>query len=480
MRAIRLTDLPAGGQGDGGVNSWLSDASGDILQRIAAGAVAANQWMMLKAIDVINTGLRVNLGATWLQDILATMRYLVLPVVGVLFLLQVVTAMLARSPRGLWRAVWGSALGLVLGSACAVLTAGLLLIVDQYSAYLLGDAQTAAQNGIKKAFGMDGAIEASGWLVVTLIAAMGIVAWGVVIGVLFLRKAIIIGTVVFGPFAMAGLASGKTKTWATKWFEVVVALALSKFVISVILTLAYSAVGASVTGDITDAFLGSIWVLLAAFSPLAVLRFAHFAGDQIGAANTSGVAGAWGNARQVGHLGRAGAGAVGGAVGGAAGWVAGRAGPGGRTTAPQTPSAAVGSPGRPTPPTAGQNGSPTRATGTGPDDPITAAGLAGVSPAGNRTAVAGGWAATPAGASSRNPEAPDPQVQPAMDAYLARAAQHRSAVVTPAAAATELGVPYTQADRMFLQYEARGVLGPQQAGGGRRVLTSPTTTGATP
>ena len=67
-----------------------------------------------------------------------------------------------------------------------------------------------------------------------------------------------------------------------------------------------------------------------------------------------------------------------------------------------------------------------------------------------------------------------------MDAYLARAAQHRSAVVTPAAAATELGVPSTQADRMFVQYEARGVLGPQEPDGGRRVFTSPTTTGATP
>ena len=45
--------------------------------------------MMLKAIDLINSGLRVNLGANWLQEILATMRYLVLPVVGLLFLLQV-------------------------------------------------------------------------------------------------------------------------------------------------------------------------------------------------------------------------------------------------------------------------------------------------------------------------------------------------------------------------------------------------------
>ena len=71
---------------DGGINSWLSDTSTDILQRIAAGAVAANHWMMLKAIDLINSGLRVNLGANWLQEILTTMRYLVLPVVGVLFL----------------------------------------------------------------------------------------------------------------------------------------------------------------------------------------------------------------------------------------------------------------------------------------------------------------------------------------------------------------------------------------------------------
>ena len=66
-----------------------------------------------------------------------------------------------------------------------------------------------------------------------------------------------------------------------------------------------------------------------------------------------------------------------------------------------------------------------------------------------------------------------------MDAYLARAAQHRP-VVTSAAAATELGVPYTQADRMFLQYEAQGVLGPQEPDGARRVLTSPTNNGATP
>ena len=38
-----------------GIGDWLSDTSDDILKRIAAGTVEANQWMMLKAIDQINS-----------------------------------------------------------------------------------------------------------------------------------------------------------------------------------------------------------------------------------------------------------------------------------------------------------------------------------------------------------------------------------------------------------------------------------------
>ncbi len=55
----------------------------------------------------------------------------------------------------------------------------------------------------------------------------------------------------------------------------------------------------------SPALLGSVWVLLAALSPLTVLRFVHFASDQIGSANVSGAAGAMGNARQ-GEANRAG------------------------------------------------------------------------------------------------------------------------------------------------------------------------------
>ncbi|WP_420119911.1 hypothetical protein [Nakamurella sp.] len=458
-----------------GVQDWLSDTSDDVLKRIAAGAVNANQWMMLKAIDQINSGLRINVGADYLQDVLGMMRYLVLPLVGLLFVVQVVTAMLARSPSGLWRAVWGSALGLFLGSACAVLTAGLLLIVDQFSASVLGGAQQAAQDGIKKAFAMQGAIEGSGWLVVTLLAGFGILAWATVIVVLLLRKAMIIASLVFAPFAMAGLAAGKTRSWATKWAELVFALALSKFVICAILTLAYSAVASSITGDISDALLGSVWVLLAAFSPLAVLQFVHFASDQITAANTTGTAAALRNASRGVGMTRTGTAALAGGAGAVGGWLAGKAaGNGGKAASPASPAAAVG--GRPDVGSAAGkaagDGKPSALTGSATPSAATSSGDdaqasgAGVEPAGPSPAAATG--------SPVSGESPDGVQWPRMNEYLGRQAQEggHHPLVHPAGAAQALSIPRSQADRMFLVAETQGVLGPQQVDGSRRLLTT--------
>jgi hypothetical protein len=409
--------------------------------------------------------------------------------VGILFLLQIITGLLARSPSALWRALWGTALGLILGSGCAVLTAGFLLIVDQFSAYLLGTGLTKAQGGIKKAFEMHDAIEGSGWLVVTVVAALGILAWVMIIVVLFLRKAMVIATVVFGPFAMAGLASGKTKTWAIKWVEVVFALALSKFVICAILTLAYSAVAGSITGDITDAMLASVWISLAALSPLAVMKFAGFASDQITSANVSGTAGAVGNAKRAAGLSASGASTTAGMVGGAAGFLAGRFSGGKGKAAPTSPATAVGGHGGRAP--AASATSPSAAIGnqsSGASNPKASGATAAASPGSNGGQGSGGSASatTPDATSppassadngpSRSGELPDAEVQPAMDAYVSNTAnQSRSAVVSPIAAATQLDIPHSQADRMFMNYETQGVLGPQQQDGARRVLAAPAT-----
>jgi hypothetical protein len=375
----------------------------------------------------------------------------------------------------MWRAVWGSAFGLFLGSACAVLTAGLLLIVDQFSNYLLGGAQQAAQDGIKKAFAMQGAIDGSGWLVVTLLAGFGILAWATIIVILFLRKAMILATLVFAPFAMAGLAYGKTKSWAVKWVELVFALALSKFVICAILTLAYSAVASSVTGDISDALLGAVWVLLAAFSPLAVLQFVHFASEQITAANTTGTAAALRNAGRGVGMTRHGAAALAGGAGAVGGWLAARSTLGGKPSAPASPAAAVGSrPGTAASPTAGKVAAATPSGTSGPgSSPVAGSSDEGAAGAGDSGAEAP--ALTPAAATGlpARVESPDAVQQPRLDEFFNRAADEtRHPYVHPAMAADALSIPRSQADRMFLYAETTGVLGPQQTDGSRRLLTN--------
>jgi hypothetical protein len=300
-----------------------------------------------------------------------------------------------------------------------------------------------------------------------------------VIVVLFLRKAMIIATLVFAPFAMAGLAAGKTRSWATRWTELVFALALSKFVICAILTLAYSAVASSITGDISDALLGSVWVLLAAFSPLAVLQFVHFASDQVTAANTTGTAAALRNASRGLGMTRTGTAALAGGAGAIGGWLAGKAaGNGGKAASPASPAAAVG--GRPggagsaTGKPAG-GGTASGATGSAPSPASTSQGADATT-----DASASGGAVEPAGpstASTGSPvvgESPDGVQWPRMTEYLSRQAQEggHHPVVHSAGAAQALSIPRSQADRMFLVAETLGVLGPQQVDGSRRLLTT--------
>ena len=50
------------------------------------------------------------------------------------------------------------------------------------------------------------------------------------------------------------------------------------------------------------------------------------------------------------------------------------------------------------------------------------------------------------------------------------AQESRHPTVHPAAAATALSIPRSQADRMFLYAETQGRLGPQQMDGSRRIL----------
>ena len=275
-----------------GIGDILGDQVGGLLRRIASGFIDAAGYLLQVTIDDLNGGLRINLAVTWIQHTLASMRYLVFFLIGIMFALQIVAAMIRRDMRGLGRAIAGSALAILGGAAAAALAAAVLLVVDQFTAFVLGPAQKSAEDAMAHVFAMDGAIDAAGWLVVIIVAGLACLAFLMIHLVLIGRNAMVIATVVFAPFAFAGATTDRTKAWVGRWFELLIALAVSKFVIAVILTLGFTSLAASTTtaggGSTAQVMTGALWLFVAAFSPLATMKFVHFAGGELAAHHTSG------------------------------------------------------------------------------------------------------------------------------------------------------------------------------------------------
>ena len=287
-----MTLMPATQIRPAGVADILGDQIGGLLRRIAQGFVDAAGFLLQVTIDDLNGGLRVDLSAGWIQTVLGQMRYLVFFLIALMFALQVIAAMLRRGHRGLWRAVGGSALALLGGAAAAAIAAAILLVVDQFTAFVLSPAQQSAEDTMVQIFAMDGTIDTAGWLVVIIIAGLACLAFLVIHLVLIGRNAMVIATVVFAPFAFAGAATDRTKTWVVKWLEILIALALAKFVIAVILTLGFLSLADSVAtpggASTSQVMTGALWLFIAAFSPLATMKFVTFAGGELAAPHPGG------------------------------------------------------------------------------------------------------------------------------------------------------------------------------------------------
>ena len=154
-----------------------------------------------------------------------------------------------------------------------------------------------------------------GWLIVVIVGLLAVLAFLMIMGVMIVRKAMIIATVVFGPLAFAGATTERTRTWVWRWVEVVVGLALAKLVIAIILTLGFAALDSWQTNTTADVIVGVFWVMLAAAAPLGVMKFVSFAGAEIANSRPSGLREAAGNiATPTRHMGAKLAAA------GAAGW----------------------------------------------------------------------------------------------------------------------------------------------------------------
>jgi hypothetical protein len=102
---------------------------------------------------------------------------------------------------------------------------------------------------------------------------------------LLLREAAVYVIVLMLPLAFAALVWPTRRIWAIRAVEVLVALILSKFAIVAVLSLGGAAISASSGhGGIAELMAGAVLILLAAFSPWALLRLVPLAEVAAGAA----------------------------------------------------------------------------------------------------------------------------------------------------------------------------------------------------
>ena len=245
------------------------------LAAIATAVVSGARYALRATAAIIASTTRPNLRSTWFSSfywrMAAVSALLTLP-----FLCAAAVQALLRSDLTLLaRAAFGYLpLGLLAVGVAAPLTMLLLAGSDEMSSIVSSASGNAGAAFLDRAGGLAGAITAvSGdvfvmFFVGLLTAAATIALWIE----LLIRQAAVYVIVLMLPLFFAALVWPARRIWAARAVELLVALILSKFAIVSVLALGGAALGHSTLPGLTSLLSGATLVLLAAFTPWALLR----------------------------------------------------------------------------------------------------------------------------------------------------------------------------------------------------------------
>ena len=256
---------------------WLAQAMG-----------AAAGWLFEAVWAVFDTTTLVDVTSDEYLGVYNIVFGIAVFVMLLFFCLQLITGLIRRDPGALTRAALGLAKS-VLGSFIAViLTALLLEVVDQLSLGIIQAAgETTESMGNKIAALAAGltainiAAPGVGAIITIFMAGLAISAAAIVWLSLLVRKALILVAVVLAPLAFAGASWDASKGWIGKWAMFVIALAVSKLVLTVMFLVAITQVSAPIEADlasVSDPLAGVVLMLMAAFAPYMTYRFLSFVG----------------------------------------------------------------------------------------------------------------------------------------------------------------------------------------------------------
>lgn len=219
----------------------------------------------------------------------------------VVMILQVLSGLISQQPRRIGRAMLGGAAAIPLVGAAVYLVRQLTRASDLASAALLESIGSDPYLVFMRLFGFERAPEGSGreWNLVSLAPgttggpAGAVVVTVMAVIVVWILAFILMCSMIFRSFALVVLAAvapvalmllpwDKTKSWARRWCEVVIALVLAKPLAATVLAVAVKLFAES--KSFAGLAAGTVGMALACGAPLMALRLVNFAGGELAAA----------------------------------------------------------------------------------------------------------------------------------------------------------------------------------------------------
>ncbi|WP_307277237.1 type IV secretion system protein [Arthrobacter sp. W4I7] len=219
----------------------------------------------------------------------------------VVMILQILSGLVSQQPRRIGRAMLGGAAAIPLVGAAVYLVRQLTRASDLASAAVLESLGSDPYLVFMRLFGFERAPEGSGreWNLVSLApgttggAPGAVVVTVMAVIVVWILAFILMCSMIFRSFALVVLAAvapvalmllpwDKTKSWARRWCEVVIALVLAKPLAGTVLAVAVKLFAES--KSFAGLAAGAVGMVLACGAPLMALRLVSFAGGELAAA----------------------------------------------------------------------------------------------------------------------------------------------------------------------------------------------------
>jgi hypothetical protein len=262
------------------------------LAAIASTVIGGARYALDETAKAIGASTSPNLESTWFSAsywrMAAVSALLTLP-----FLFAAAIQALIRSDLALLaRAAFGYLpLGLLAIGVAAPMTMLLLAGSDEMSTIVSSASAHAGTSFLGRAVGLGGGVAAlSGSMFVSFLVGLLTASAAIALWIeLLIREAAVYVIVLMLPLFFAAMVWPARRVWAFRAVEVLIALILSKFAIVAVLSLGGAALGHAPLPGPGSILAGATLVLLAAFSPWALLRLLplhELAGAAVGGLST--------------------------------------------------------------------------------------------------------------------------------------------------------------------------------------------------